>query len=107
MFPEEQVDEMAEVIIRTVKEFGEHPFIINCGLCYDFAEAIEKQVNHVTIWEIPYSCEWPCHAIIEFQGRFYDAEEPFGVDNWWQLPIFRRCSFLGRRPKLLLYRGSK
>ncbi len=30
------------------------------------------------------------HAWVCYNGRHYDAESPEGVDNWTELPIFKR-----------------
>ncbi|MEK6829300.1 MAG: hypothetical protein AABY15_04170 [Nanoarchaeota archaeon] len=32
----------------------------------------------------------PHHAWIYYSGKHYDAESPDGVDNWTELPIFKR-----------------
>ena len=33
------------------------------------------------------------HAFICVEGWYYDAERPLGVQDWADLPIFRRFSF--------------
>jgi hypothetical protein len=91
-----------QIIVELVTEFEEHPYFINCGLCYDFADKVQDRMRthnfHIDIFEISWDCTWPEHAFIYFQGKYYDAEEPMGVKNWWQLPIFLRVKQKGRRP---------
>jgi hypothetical protein len=70
---------------------------INSGECENFAyELLEKlgEYNENT-------CELetrnfvhpdvlPTHVWVFHNGKHYDAEAPQGVDNWFDLPIFKR-----------------
>ena len=72
---------------------------INCGYCEVFADAVARRVSGAqAIWaydpEIhpPVSEDggWdPDHCVVEYQGRFYDAECHEGVDHVRDLPIYK------------------
>jgi hypothetical protein len=74
------------------------PWDINNGWCEEFAEAVAARVPGSAA--IPaYDPElhpvradggWDCdHFVVEFAGRFYDAECHSGVDRVRDLPIYR------------------
>lgn len=59
---------------------------INCGFCDNWAEAVEKRVpGAVADW---YEFNGNDHCLVEYQGRYYDAECPEGVDSPELLPIY-------------------
>ncbi len=59
---------------------------INCGLCEEWANAVEKRApGAVADW---YEFNDNDHCLVEFQGRFYDAECPEGVERPELLPIY-------------------
>lgn len=75
-----------------------HPWDINNGRCEEFAEAVAARVPGAEA--IPaYDPEfhparddggWDCdHFVVEFAGRFYDAECHSGVERVRDLPIYR------------------
>lgn len=37
------------------------------------------------------------HYYIVYEGRFYDAETPFGVEHWDQLPFYTRRKYSSKR----------
>lgn len=91
-----------KIIIDTVLEYYEHPYFINDGYCEDFASDVQDKMRalgfRIDVYDIPWNCQWPNHTFFGFQGKFYDAEEPMGVSEWWKLPIYLRLKFKGRRP---------
>jgi len=67
------------------ESFGMSPVEINTGRCYNWAWIASKILDAklCTIREL-YG-----HAFILKNNKFYDAEAPNGVDNWWELPYFQ------------------
>jgi len=41
-------------------------------------------VPGAVVWDLPE--EWT-HVVIRYAGVYYDAEEPYGVPHWRQLPL--------------------
>jgi hypothetical protein len=72
------------------------PQEINGGDCPLFASDVLQRLGPDSSAEIVSSDERdkrhavPFHVWIEFDGRHYDAEVPGGVDEWRDLPIYRR-----------------
>ena len=86
-----------QVILKTKQEFKSPGYIINSGLCEDFALRVIDRLggysNELTDGAPDdIDCELPGHYWIEYQGRYYDAECSSGVTDWRNLPIFRRYS---------------
>jgi hypothetical protein len=84
---------MSKIIRKTVRKFRKHPWDINCGLCGEFADEVEKQVPRAYAYELGTEDTvlfWS-HVCIKFEGYFYDAEEPYGVKHWRQLPLCVRA----------------
>jgi len=59
---------------------------INSGSCASVAERVFEQVEGVRI----YKGGDKDHVWIEYNGKHYDAEAPTGVDNYKDLPFFKR-----------------
>lgn len=65
---------------------------INNGSCEDFAMKIEELVpDAVSYWIEDIDPKYPNHCIIEYKGRFYDAECIEGVDKIEELPICKKA----------------
>ena len=66
---------------------------INDGLCADFAELVCQLVPDAElVWNTDLSDDfWRVHCFIEYDGCYYDAECPEGVEDWCDLPFFQRC----------------
>lgn len=84
-------------IKELVRKWGIHPFDINNGCCEEFAEIIEAEVNGARMeWGRGFEALFTSkhdpdsHCYIVFAGKYYDAEEPYGVDNPVKLPLYRR-----------------
>lgn len=70
--------------------YDAHPWDINNGLCEDFAETIESKVPGAQLFwleELDSKYQNDGHCIIKFEGRFYDAECPQGVDKLEEIPF--------------------
>jgi hypothetical protein len=74
------------------------PWDINNGRCEEFAESVAARVPGATATpaydpELHPTREdggWDCdHFVVEFAGRFYDAECHSGVERVRDLPIYR------------------
>ncbi len=70
------------------------PYDINDGLCEDFALAVvEKCKGAIDVCTENYVDfgMLPGHVWIIYRMKHYDAECPEGVNNWRELPIFKRA----------------
>lgn len=64
---------------------GQNPYAINCGNCEEFAGDIEKKLD------VP-GAEWiDCHCVFLHVGRYYDAENPEGVDSIEKLNVVKNA----------------
>lgn len=87
------------------------PHEINCGDCDDFAEEIASKVPGAEVLRLvevlfpdldpdEMEEEYPSHWLIEYKGRYYDAEVPIGVKSIKKLPIMiRHKEFMKLRKK--------
>ena len=79
--------------------------LINCGLCYDFADAVVRKMGKKTRarrQNIPYErmgkyC-YGSHAWVRYRGKCYDSECPEGTKCWWNIPFFKRDREKLRKP---------
>lgn len=104
----------SDIVKRLVAESGKHPFDINCGGCEDFAwtvfdgftDAFGSQTVQVhygeTMDEVFHGHVWT-----EYDGRHYDAEEPYGVSDPRLLPLFMRRVAGSKYPHLKRPKGAK
>jgi len=92
-------------MVQTAKEkHNLSPREINNGLCEEFAMAVIERMGGYSdnLEEVSTesfvnieSDEWanyPGHVWIYYGDKFYDAECPQGVNDWRELPIFRRIA---------------
>lgn len=94
------VQPISHVIRSVVKSMGMHPYDINNGLCDNFAEEVITLLGGCSdiLTETTPECETdflvgtelPSHIWVKYNGDHYDAEEPEGVEFWWNLPLFNR-----------------
>ena len=82
--------EVPVIIVQLVYYFGMNPYQINDGYCGEFAEVLEQTIPGAEANDCELDFTYGDHAWIEYKGRYYDAETPFGVDNLDDLPIFKR-----------------
>lgn len=68
-----------------MRRYNKHPYDINNGDCADFADELAAALGDgAEAIDLP--MEW-AHTCVRYQGRYYDAEEPYGVKHWRQLPL--------------------
>lgn len=90
---------------------------INNGLCEEFAERLRSQLPGAEIVDMldlylndarlpqfrksrVYS-EEPAHTIVWYRGRYYDSQNPEGVDDWAQLDTFKLNGVVTRTEYLI------
>jgi len=70
------------------------PETINQGQCDNFAPDLQSLIPGSRLFcSEQFEDEWPDvpgHCWVEFEGKWFDAEAPDGVDDWKDLPIFIR-----------------
>jgi len=69
------------------------PWDINNGLCYEFGCDVEADVEGaIVLWldEIDEKYEMYSHAVVLYNGRYYDAECPKGVEKIEDLPFMEK-----------------
>lgn len=90
-------DQISRIIRELIREWGQTPYDINNGPCEDFAlEVMDRSGLRYgpPSWEIyedsTDGVALPGHVWVVYGDRNYDAEAPDGVDDWRDLPLFRR-----------------
>ena len=66
---------------------------INDGCCYDFAndlKSIFPKINVSWIDELSQEFSDIAHFVAFLDGKYYDAEVPFGVENLHDIPLIIR-----------------
>lgn len=87
-----------------VAEDGYSPRAINRGECLTFANevvaecpnAFMKRTGDEDVLGPPENPQYdmePFHVWVSDGTRHYDVEVPEGVENWWELPFFKRTGF--------------
>lgn len=84
-------------VFEIVAKMKEHPWLINCGLCEEFAGELAERLDGAQVFhgeELPEffteQHEPDAHCFVEYLGWYYDAEEPYGVPDPSLLPLFAR-----------------
>lgn len=100
----------SDIIKAELLKSGEDPQEINNGGCQDFAEFVVEQLTESgDLHGLAVDMEWfdeiagaerdlgelyddgfPWHVWVYHRGRHYDAEAPDGVEDWKDLPFWRR-----------------
>lgn len=88
------MQEITAQILALLQEWGDlAPPQINNGICADFATILWERFRahgmRIVSDEDMDGREYT-HTFVEYGGRYYDAECPYGVSNWKELPIFTR-----------------
>jgi len=92
-------------IIEDVKiELGGDIEYLTEWICESFAEAVVNRIPDSKMW---WDCDidpkqshihpnerHPSHCFIEYNGKFYDAACPNGVNDWRDLPFFCARQYL-------------
>lgn len=93
-------DLISQYICQLVKDFGQHPYDINNGNCSEFAQEVETKFPEADgLWDdfepdlFPNESEVVGHCFIRYKGKYYDAEEPYGVKLPNLLPIYLRKKY--------------
>lgn len=85
---------VANAVFTLVKEYDKHPWLINNGDCEDFAVALEDRFpeGEAVELELPHGEHMLSmgHFAFKYRGFFFDAEEPYGVEDWRHLPLCAR-----------------
>jgi hypothetical protein len=80
-------------ILNFMRKYGHpnpEPSDINDGFCFFFAEHVRYKIPEAkNFWASDRTYVPMEHCIIEYNGRYYDAECIEGVDDWLDLPIYR------------------
>jgi hypothetical protein len=67
------------------------PEMCNNGFCDIFAEKFREEYPGAEIWNTYWSVGMTMgHVWVKYQGKFYDAEAPNGVDDWRELPYIQK-----------------
>lgn len=89
---------ITEVINNLINKFGDEPIVINAGDCYEFACAVVQQVpNAKVLWDSeldekfkPMYLSTGHHAFVKYKDKYYDAECPEGINDFHDLPFYKR-----------------
>ena len=76
--------------METIKDIRMKPYDINKGYCQEFAEDVAKKIPTAEVWETIFESPAPLHLFLKIGDKFYDAETIDGVNNYQDLPIFKR-----------------
>lgn len=99
---------VADAIRKLVKKARKHPWDINCGDCEDFSDKLMEVITRLFGKEPDYEepeSHWVsnidtepgaeddpiAHAVTFYRGWWFDAEEPYGVEDWRHLPLCARA----------------
>ncbi|MBI3416717.1 MAG: hypothetical protein HY043_15605 [Verrucomicrobia bacterium] len=87
---------LPDLIRRLVAAYGLQPCDINNGNCDYFAEdflfASKTLGNLGEFFVTPDDEDLPRHCWACVSGKHFDAEAPEGVEDWRDLPIFKKHS---------------
>jgi hypothetical protein len=89
--------EMREIgfYYRTELMFTPTFWDINNGWCEEFAIAVEKIMDESRngyYWNWFEDYEHGAHAVIVYDGKYYDAQCIEGVNDWKKLPFYKQIS---------------
>lgn len=87
---------ISELIVQATNNLKCSPFDINRGSCMHVAEYVHEriptefgvQILSTIKLDPKFRKILPGHEWIYYNGRHYDAERPYGVNNFMDLPIF-------------------
>jgi hypothetical protein len=95
---------VASLCMGIIRKMRQHPYEINCGSCDDFAAALCIMLGGESESADGPELRWgdndpqfftpahdpDAHCYVFYKGKYYDAEEPYGVDRPDMLPVFMR-----------------
>jgi hypothetical protein len=76
------------------KEWGCTSRQINNGMCDEFAYKLQPYLPGSLVFEcsLDNDSDWPTHFWVKYEGKCYDSQCPEGVDDWKDLPLYRKCN---------------
>ena len=87
---------ISNVIRELVRQYGMSPKDISSGMCHQFAVAVVREMGgersnlrYIAVDDASPSYDVPWHAFIWYNGKYYDAEHPSGLDDWRNFSCFR------------------
>ena len=84
-------EDVAKVVRAEYSRSGyEDPEELNDGWCGFFADKIIAALGGGELAEVKHANGLTSHEFVLYGGRYYDAEDPDGVDDWHDLKYFRR-----------------
>jgi hypothetical protein len=117
MYGGDELQDVGRAVWGVLHEYAQHtdfPDEVNKGGCDSFADEAKEAVEALGFEAIKYGVRRPegnlCHVFlfVEDVALFYDAECPYGVRNWHQLPFFVRDRAYGLEvDERLEYRGTE
>lgn len=67
------------------------PEMCNDGFCDIFAEKFREEYPGAELWNTYWSLGSTMgHVWIKYKDKFYDAETPYGVKDWKELPYIQK-----------------
>ena len=81
---------ITEVIKQGIQEFGGDPVVINGGQCEDFAWYVHNKIPEALMLDSGFDDNFYGHCFVEYEGKYYDVENPEGVEDWHDLNYFKR-----------------
>ena len=84
-YPDDKIEEAIKILINRLGSAKG----INSGNCDLFANELVSIIGGELI-ETNESSNLPSHMFVKRKGMFFDAETPQGVNNPFELPIFKR-----------------
>lgn len=97
---------ITEAINKVVDEFGGNAVSVNAGMCEDVAMEIESIIPGAELTDAwaetggevdPLDSKFGGHIFIKYNNKYYDAENPEGVDDWRDLDFFVKGRFTEKR----------
>jgi hypothetical protein len=94
-------DGTGDIVRRVMDEYGFSPKYINNGWCWGFAVQLAKALGPEAkvIDTTSLAGVFPGHSVVEFRGRYYDAESPDGVVDPKDLAYSKRLRATKDRPR--------
>lgn len=99
------ITDIIDSLVALYRElYAADAYEINCGSCYDFAcDLIDIYGSGDALWHddmldcTEQEAAYWSHCFTRINNKYYDSECPEGVDNWRELPCFRREAALVTR----------
>lgn len=84
-------DKAEYIAQRLLKRMDMSPHQMNNGWCWAFAKRLAKELpGSEVISTTHYEGVFPGHSVVLYRGKYYDAENPEGVENMIDLDYNKR-----------------